>query len=67
MGSKYFAPLQNIEPGSRDPAPYYSADTAVLYPKIKLMRRECEHPTQPSAEIKNKWICTFAPPYVFMA
>jgi hypothetical protein len=62
MGSKYFAPLQNIDPVSQDSASYYSADTGVLYPGIKLMRHEGKHPTLPSAEIKKEWICTFAPP-----
>jgi hypothetical protein len=54
MGSKYFTRLQNIQPGSKNPAPYSSADTGILYPGIKPMRRACEHITPPSAQIKNE-------------
>jgi hypothetical protein len=54
MGSKYFTRLQNIQPGSKNPAPYPSADTGFLYLGIKPMRRGCEHITPPSTQIKNE-------------
>ena len=51
----------------RTPHPTIQRILGFFYPGIKLMRHESKHLTPPSAEIKNEWNCTFAPPYAFMA
>jgi hypothetical protein len=34
---------------------------------VKRPGREADHPSPASAEVKKMWICTFTPPYAFMA
>jgi hypothetical protein len=38
----------------------------VLSPEAKQPGREAEHSPPTSAVVKNTWICTSSPPYVFM-
>jgi hypothetical protein len=40
---------------------------AALYPGIKRLKLEADHSLPTNAEIKETWICTSTPPYVFMA
>jgi hypothetical protein len=40
-----------------------------LFPRegVKRAGREADHSPRTSAEVKNPWICTSTPPYVFMS
>jgi hypothetical protein len=42
-------------------------DTRALSPRIKLPGREADHSYAYSAEVKNAWVNTSTPAYVFMA
>jgi hypothetical protein len=39
----------------------------LFLPGVKRPGREADHSSQTSAEVKNTWIYTSTPPYVFMA
>jgi hypothetical protein len=39
----------------------------VIFPGVKRPRREADHSPPTSAGVKNTWIYTSTPPYVFMA
>jgi hypothetical protein len=39
----------------------------ILSPGVKRSGREADHPPPTSAQVKNTWIYTSTPPYVFMA
>jgi hypothetical protein len=40
--------------------------TGVLYPEIKLLGCDVDHLTPSIADVKNAWIYTSIPQYVFM-
>jgi hypothetical protein len=41
--------------------------TGGSFPEVKRPGRETDHPLPTSAEVKDIWIYTSSPPYVFMA
>jgi hypothetical protein len=62
-----FSPLQVVHTGSGAHAAPYPMGTGALSPEVKRPERKGNHPPPPSAEVKNTWIYTSTPPYIFMA
>jgi hypothetical protein len=47
--------------------PSYPMSTWDSFPGVKWLGREADHLPPISAEVKNAWVYTSNPPYVFMA
>jgi hypothetical protein len=62
-----FSPLHVVQTGSGAHPASYPMCTAGHYPGVKRPRCEAHHSAPTSAEVKNSWIYTSTPPYVFMA
>jgi hypothetical protein len=63
---KDFSPLRSVQTGSGAHPTFYPMGTGGFLPGIKRPERETDHSIPTSAEVKNTWIYTSIPPYVFM-
>jgi hypothetical protein len=61
-----FSLLHSAQTGS-GAHPAYQMGTGALSLEVKQQGREGDHSPPTSAEVKNKWIYTSTPPYIFMA
>jgi hypothetical protein len=64
---KKFSFLHVVQTGSGAHQPHIQWIPGALSPVIKRSGREADHSTPSNAEVKNTWVYTFTPPYVFMA
>jgi hypothetical protein len=62
-----FFPLHIIQTDSEVQPASYTRVPATHSPVVKRPKREAGHSPPTSAEVKNTWIYTSSPPYVFMA
>jgi hypothetical protein len=56
-----------VQSGSGEQPASYRIAPGLLSPGVKRPGREVHHSSQSNVEIKNIWIYTSTPPYVFMA
>jgi hypothetical protein len=61
------SPLHVVQTDSGAHPASYLMDTGGSFPRVKWTVREADHSPPNSAEVKNTWIYTATPPYVFMA
>jgi hypothetical protein len=66
VGSRIFT-TQIVQTGSGVHATSYTMGTRDSFPGVKRPRREADHSPPTNAKVKNMWIYTSTPPYVFMA
>jgi hypothetical protein len=59
--------LYIVQTGSGVHPTSYPMDTGGSYPEVKRQGREADHSPPTSAEVKELWIYTSTPIYVFMA
>jgi hypothetical protein len=62
-----FSPLHVAQTGSGAHSASYPAGAGSYFPGVKRPGREADHSSPTSAEVKNTWIYTSTPPYIFMA
>jgi hypothetical protein len=68
QGKKFKITLHVVDTGSGAHPSSYPIGTGGLFPRgVKRPGRESDHSPPTSAEVKNTWIYTSTPPYVFMA
>jgi hypothetical protein len=61
-----FPPLHIVQTGSGAHAASYPMGIG-SFSGVKRQGREADHSPPPSAEVKNTWISTSAPPHIFIA
>ena len=66
VGASDFSPRQNVHTASRAHQASYSVRTGVHFRGVKWQRREVNHSTPSSAEVKNVWSYASVPLYAFM-
>jgi hypothetical protein len=66
-GRGNFSPLEAAKTGSGATQPPIQWVMEALLLGIKRLRRETEHLSSTSVEVKNMWIYIPTPPYVFIA
>jgi hypothetical protein len=59
--------LPNVVQTGSGVHPTYLMSTGGSFSEVKQPRREANHSPQTSSEVKNTWIYTATPKYVFMA
>ena len=62
-----FAVLQNVHTGIVAHPAFHSIVTRAISPGVNRPRREVDHSSPSSAEVKNEWSHTAPPSYAFMA
>jgi hypothetical protein len=63
---KEFLFLHVVQTGSGAQSASYPMWTGGYFPGVKRPRREANHSSPTSAEVKKTWVYTCTPPYVFM-
>jgi hypothetical protein len=61
-----FSPFYTLQTGSGVHPASYTMGTAVFSPGVKQLGREADHSSPTSDEVKNTWMYTSNPLYVFM-
>jgi hypothetical protein len=64
---KDFCPLHVVKTGSRAHPTSYKMGTGALSSGVKRPVREADQSPPTSTEMKNTWIYTSTPPYVYVA
>jgi hypothetical protein len=57
-----FSPFHVLQPGSGDHPAFYPTGTGVVSSGVTRPGREADYSPQTSAEVRNSWIYTSAPP-----